>query len=1105
MKLAEISVKRSIFAAMLIAALMVFGLFSLPKIGVELFPDVEFPVITTTVVYPGADPGTMESKVADEVEEALQAIGGVKRLTSRNYEGVTSVILEMELEIDGDQALQEVRDKVSAIERQLPSGIDPPVVQKFNVGATPVLTIALAGDLEIREMTRLAKDVVKQRLQQIPGVGTVDVVGGQEREIQVLVDPNKMTGRGLTVEDVARAIQSQNVEIPAGYLKQTGSELTVKTKGEVTSLDEIADIIVRGTVRVRDVAEVVDTVEEARSGSYLNGGKAVSLVVRKQSGSNVVALAHEAREAMTELEPLLTQRGVSFAVPSDMSVFVEHSINDVKVDLILGAVLTVIIILVFLHDIRATLIAALAIPTSLVATFAFMEWMGFSFNNVTMLALSLSIGILVDDAIVVIENIYRHLEMGKTKRQAALDATSEIGFAVIATTLSIVAVFVPVAYMKGIVGRFFFQFGLTVAAAVLISMLVSFTLTPMLSSRFMQAAHGQQAKARGLFGILLAPFGFLFRPFARAFDRAFAGLERLYAAILRFCLRHPWLTIATAVAALVGSIVLVSMVPSEFITEDDRSEFAVNVELPTGTGLATTVAYTEAVAEDIRAHLPGIRDTFTSVGGGAQGQVNRGQISVTLASPHSRTYTQEQAMQWARARLAGLDATITIAQIDAVGGDAGFRSQPVQFAIRGNDFDEMVAAADRLKERLAAKGGFVDLDTSYRGGKPELAVHVDRNRAADLGVPVASIAQGIRALMAGDPVSTFKDDGEVYDIVVQMPETDRSRFEHLAGLKVRSNNGQLINLANVVRTKREEGPSEIERQGRQRQVVLLANLEGITLGDAQKIIDELAADPEVIPPHLTTGWLGNAEMMVESFVSMGLALVLAIILVFMILAAQFNSLVQPVVIMISLPLSVIGAFGGLFISGMTLNMFSFIGIIMLMGLVTKTAILLVDFANGERAKGRSVVDALVEAGMIRMRPIFMTAGATIFGMLPVALAMSEGGESRAPMAVCVIGGMITSTALTLVVIPVVYLLFERARGARVLRWIGGALFGAGAHDEEGDDELQVDITVQDEVEIPIPAAARHNVAHELTIEEVDELGAEPEEPRTGNSGTRRIA
>jgi HAE1 family hydrophobic/amphiphilic exporter-1 len=1036
MQLVDSSVRRPVFAAMLIMALVVFGLFSYPRLGVNLFPAVDFPVVTVTVIYPGADPTTMESKVAEPVEEAIQGISGIKRMTSRNLEGVTMVVIEFELEVESAPALQEVRDKVAAIERDLPPGIDPPVIQRFDTGAVPVATIALASDLPKDELTRIADKIVKQELQQVPGVGQIDMLGGQEREIRVEVDPGKLTKYGLAVGDVVDTLRAQSLDMPAGHVTQGARELTVTTRGEVHSVAEIEELVINGLggapIRIRDVAKVVDDMAEARSASSLNGNSALALIVRKQSGANTVAIADELRVIMTELQPRLDELGVTYAIPTDNSTFIKKSIEDVEMDLILGSILTVLIIWVFLHDWRATFISALAIPTSVVGTFAFMEVMDFTLNNVTMLALSLSIGILVDDAIVVIENTHRHLEMGKPRMKAAQEATNEIGFAVIATTLSIVAVFVPVAYMSGLIGRFFYEFGLTVSVAVLISMLVSFTLTPMLSARMMKLTH-QESK------FILA----------RLFDRAFGKLESGYAWTIRAALRFPKSTIFMALMTLVASIFVVAQVPGEFVPAEDRNEFAVRITMPVGTSLEATTELAEAVAADIRDNLPGVRDTFTTVGGGSS-QVTNATVGVALVGAGERGWSQMEAMSWTRERLASLrerGVEYTVEIIDPFGGSE-FRNQQIQYSIRGSDMDKLVAAADALAEHIRGIPGFVDVDTTYTGGKPELAIRIDRERAADLGVPVAQIAMTLRSLMAADPVGTLKDEGEVYDIVVRMPAERRAALAKLDGITLRSMSGQLVDLANVVHVEETTGPSEIERQARMRQIIVLADLDGMTLGEAKQIIEAKAK--EVVPPELSTGWIGNAEMMEESFVAMIAVLGLAAVLVYMILAAQFDSLTQPLVIMVSLPLSVIGAFGAIWISGMTLNIFSFIGVIMLMGLVTKAAILLVDFANAEREAGAKLEDALVNAGRVRLRPILMTAAATVIGMLPIALAMSEGGETRAPMAVCVIGGMITSTVLTLIVIPSVYLLSERmiARLSGVWVQLGGARPDA----ETGDHE-----------------------------------------------------
>ncbi|MBI2375172.1 MAG: efflux RND transporter permease subunit [Deltaproteobacteria bacterium] len=1025
MKLADISIRRPVFALMLITALVVFGVQSYPRIGVDLFPNVEFPIVTVTVLYPGADPASMESKVADPIEEALNTMSGIKILRSVNLESVTQIIVQFELEVSGDLAVQDVRDRVSAVMKRLPPGIDPPVVQRFDVGSAPIMSLAISGELPPRELTRVAEDVVKERIQRIKGVGSADLVGGRGREIHVLLDPAKLSGLGLTVQEVAGALSAQNIEVPAGRIEEGQRELAVKTKGEVRSTEELANILITGVggarIRISDVATVEDGNEEARSYAAMDGASAVALVIRKQSGSNTVAVAHKVQEELEAMRPMLREQGVRVDVPTNLAPFIEHSIEDVQFDLWFGALLAVVVILLFLRDARATFISALAIPTSVVATFAFIQVMGFTFNNMTMLALSLSIGILVDDAIVVIENIHRHLESGKAPLVAAADATKEIGLAVLATTFSIVAVFVPVAIMKGIVGRFFFQFGLTVSFAVLVSLLVSFTLTPMMSSRLLKGSGGH--------------------PQSGPIERALRGIERAYRGTLAWALDHRLATMAVASVAMFSSIGLVTRVKTEFLPRGDRSEFQVRVELPTGTSLEASRGFIEAIADDIRKNTPGASGTFVTIGAGSQGQVNVGEVMVLLTPRKEREFHQFDLMSWTRKRFESVtDALITVNQVDAIGGDGGFKQQPIQFNIRGKNMEELTRASQALLVELRKTKGFVDLDQSFRGGKPEIAVEIDRDRAAELGVPVASIATTLRSLVAGDKVTELKDGLDLYDVTMRLSDAEKASLLGLGNLNVRSTTGQLVPLSNVVRIVRGEGPSQIDRQSRQRQITVYAGLEGIALGEAKVMVEDAAG--RVVPKSLTTDFAGMADIMTESFGYMGIALVLAIILVYMILAAQFDSMIHPLTIMLSLPLSVIGAFGGLFIAGLTLNIFSMIGVIMLMGLVTKNAILLIDFTNQLREKGRGPREALLEAGPIRLRPILMTTLAMIFGMLPVALALGEGGEVRAPMAVTVIGGLITSTGLTLIVVPVVYLLFDRFTTSGPIRWIGEKLFSS---------------------------------------------------------------
>ncbi|MBN1606612.1 MAG: efflux RND transporter permease subunit [Polyangiaceae bacterium] len=1021
MNLADVSIRRPVFATMLIAALMVFGLISYPKVGVDLFPSVEFPFITVTVIYPGSDPETMEREVAEPIEEAVNTLGGIRSLRSINQEGVSFVLIEFELEVNQDKAMQDVRDKVARIQNDLPKAAEAPVVDKFDIGSAPIMTVALSGELAPREMFRVADKIVKEELQRVNGVGSVELVGGRNREIHVYLDPDRLSGYGLCVDDVASTIRAQNLEVPAGSYQSGTRDLTVKTKGQVESAQQIAELLLpgaRGMVRVRDVAQVVDGIEDAESASFLDGEPAVSLSIKKQTGANTVAVAEAVKKSVASLLPRVEKAGARLTIANDTSDYIERTIKDVQFDILFGAALAVLVIFLFLVNVRATLISAIAIPTSLVATFAFIKVAGFTFNQMTMLAMSLAIGILVDDAIVVMENIHRHLEMGKPSMKAASEATAEIFLAVLAMTSTILAVFVPVAIMKGIVGRFFVQFGLTVSFAVAMSMLVSFTLTPMMSSRLLALTHEENRLAQWV-------------------DRGMSALERVYGTIIGWSLRYRLTTMGVAVAAFVASGALVSRVKTEFFPAEDRSLFSINVELPTGTALETTSAAAEAIAADLRRHIPGIKHALTTVSGGTQGQDNEATIRVTLVDTKHRKHSQQQIMNWARARYGKIpDVTTTVQEAGIIEG--GGHAQPVQYLVMGDKMDELIAVSDHLKQKLEHRKGFVDVETSYRGGKPEIDIEVDRERAAALGVPVASIASTIRTLLAGDAVSDLKSGADAYDITLQLPPDERSRIASLSGLKVRSVTGQVVDLSNVVRVKRTSGPNKIERMNRQRQITLFANLDGLVLGEAKGIVDREAA--QVVPPDVNTRHEGMGRIMTESFGYMFEALILAVVLVYMILAAQFNSFSQPITVMMSLPLSVIGAFGALYLSGMTLSMMSMIGIIMLMGIVTKNAILLVDFANQQRERGADMFEALITAGKLRLRPILMTSVAMIFGMLPVALALGEGGAMRAPMGVCVIGGLITSTLLTLVIVPVFYSYVEQLVGSRWMKWMGGKLF-----------------------------------------------------------------
>jgi HAE1 family hydrophobic/amphiphilic exporter-1 len=1018
MKLADISIKRPVFATVMVSVLAVFGVWGYQKLSVDMFPDVEFPICTVTAVYPGADPETIESRVVDKLEEAISAVSGIKTLRSTSMESVGLVFVQFELERKADQAVQDVRDKVSAALKNLPSDLEPPLVERLDIGAAPVIAIALAGDMPKRDLTDIAKNTVKQRLQAINGVGTVDIIGGQEREFHVWIDPQRLDSFGLAPGDVAQAVASQNVEIPGGRLDSGALELSIKTRGQVHSAEELGNIIITAAggapVRIRDVARVEDGEQERRSYATFSGKSSVTMVVRKQSGSNTVDVAHKVKAALVKLRAQYPK--VEMKIASDNSLFTERAIDDVKFDLLFGALLAILIIMFFLHDWRATLISATALPVSVISTFAFIYFMGYTLNMMTMLALSLSIGILIDDAIVVIENIHRHLEMGKSPMKAAGEATAEIGLAVMATTASILAVFVPVATMKGLIGRFFVQFGLTVAFAVAVSLFVAFTLTPMLSSRFLRAHTGKG-------------------PIGKAIEGFLDAIEHAYTKLLSAALRHRVLTVLTAIVVFVGSIFLAAIVPKEFMSVEDRSQFLVKLEMPSGSSLGATETMSESIATKLRA-VPGVQDTLVTIGGSALAEINRAEIQVNLVGKKKRNFSQAKMIDYTRNKirewLGRADVNYAVEPFNMTGASSGaFRNSMVQFNVRGKKYEEISKATDEIIKSLGeqkvvvdgkTQAGYVDLDTSYRGGKPELAINIDRDRAADLGVPMAVIAMTMRSLMADDKVSEMTADGQRYDIRMKLDESFRKKAQDLMALKVRSTTGQLVNLSNVVSIVDEAGPGKIERQNRQRQITIFANLSGIALGEATQQVETLAK--KVVPSSMTTDWAGQADMMKESMGYLLSALLLAVIIVYLVLAAQFESFLHPFTIMLSLPLSMVGALGAIALTHSMLNIMTMIGIILLMGLVTKNAILLVDYANTLRRSGMSRKDALLKAGAVRLRPILMTTGAMIFGMGPVALGLSEGGELRAPMAIAVIGGLITSTLLTLVIVPVAYTILD---------------------------------------------------------------------------------
>jgi HAE1 family hydrophobic/amphiphilic exporter-1 len=1001
-------IRQPIFTAMLVLAVVVFGLFAYPKIGVDQFPDVEFPVVTVTTVIPGADPETVENNISDPLEEALNTLSGVETLRSVNVESVSQIVVQFSLNRNVDVAAQDVRDRVQSSLSKLPQEAETPVVAKFDIGAAPILTLSVSGSLPIQELTRLSKDVVKPALQRKQGVGGIDLVGGQEREIQVVVDPNLLRSYGVSISDVTQALRAQSVDIPGGRTSEPGAERVVKLQGEVRSVDALRNLIIASpagaSVRIRDVANVVDGPQEARSGATFNGQRAVALVVRKQSGSNTVQVAHDVMESLGEISELLP-KGVKVSTVTDGSRFIRSSISSVQEDMILGGILAVVIVLVFLRNWRSTLVSAVALPTSVIGTFAVMQALHFTFNVVTMLALTLSIGLLIDDAIVVIENIIRHMEEGASPFKAAYEGTKEIALAVLAVTLSIVAVFIPVAFMDGMMGKFFYQFGVTVAVAVGISYFVSMTLTPMLSSRLLKE-HGHPGMV------------------SRGIERVLRGTENVYRSALRWMLEHRLITMITAVGVLVLTLGLARFINFTFIPAQDMSMAKVTVEMPVGTPLERTQQELASIRRQLE-KVPGVSSVYTSAGGGVQEEVHKGDMMVNLVPLAERAYGQQDFKQYVRQNIVRSAGVKLNAQDYAAVSGGGARSQPVQFNIRGDNWKEVIASAEKTREAMKKQPGFVDVDLSYRSGKPQLSVDIDRDRAASVGVPAAMLGSTLRSFLGGDAIIQYREGGDTYDVKVKLPPEVLADPDQVGALTVRSPTGQLVELRTVADIRPDEGPSQIDRQAQKRQITVLAELRNYSLGEALTFLKDFSA--KELPKTVTTDFEGQGKELAKAGLAFLLALVLGIILVYMILAAQFGSLLDPITIMMSLPFAVIGALGGLLLSGQYMSMFAMIGIIMLMGLVTKNGILLVDFTNQLRAQGKSTKEALLEAGPIRLRPILMTTIAMIAGMVPVALAKGDGAETRVPMAIAIIGGLTTSTLLTLGVVPVFYSLVDGLR------------------------------------------------------------------------------
>ena len=1012
MWLADTSIRRPVFATMVILGLVILGVVSYPRIGVDLFPKVEFPIVNISTTLKGASPEVVDIDLTDKVEEAVNTINGVKTITSTSTEGRSTVIVEFNLERDIDLAVQDVREKIAAIRNRLPEDIDEPVIEKVDPDANPVIWIALTGERSIRELSTYADEILKEQLQRINGVGAIRIAGLRLRQVRVWLDRDKLSAYRISAHDVLIALQRENIELPGGRIEGEFKEYLIKVKGEFTNVQEFNDLIVgfyNGTaIRLKDVGRAEDGMAEKRSVTRFNRVPSIGLGIQKQSGTNTLEVTDRIKKEIENIRKSLPA-GMKLEISFDQSHFIKRSIEEVQFHLLYGGFFASIAVLLFLRSIRVTIISAIAIPTSIISTFAIMNVFGFTFNNMTMLGLSLSVGILIDDAIIVIENIQRHIEKGMGIREAASFATSEIGLAVMATTLAIVVIFLPVAFMKGIIGMFFFQFALTVVFAILVSLFVSFTLTPMLSSKFLKEHTSSHTSTS------------VFKHLSDWLEKQYKKVEESYRRLLSIAIEHRAIVIVSAVIIFILSLYITKFLGKEFLPSEDQSRFVARLEAPKDYSIDQIEGMFKK-AEEIVLATPEIMTIF--YGQGTFGEVHKGTMFIGLKPKSERTRSQQEIMADMRKQfrqIPGLKGTAE--DVSLVGG--GQRMVPIQYSIRGRNLEELNGYSKQIVSEFSKLSGIVDVDTSLEAGKSEVKVYIDRNKAADLGVDIATVAETINFLIGGEvDITRFKDEarGRRYDVKMRLNPENRKDPDDIGRLFVRSKDGRMIELSNIVEIKEGGGPSVINRVDRQRAITLFANLEGKPLGQAKEELDNIAL--KIIPPDYTGSHKGMADMMGESFGYLMFALILGVILAYMVLASQFESFIHPITVLLSMPFSFIGAFAALLITGMTLNIFSFIGLILLMGLVKKNAILLVDYTNTLRAKGMERKEAILTAGPVRLRPILMTTFAMVFGMMPIALGIGEGSETRAPMAIATIGGLLTSLFLTLVVIPVVYDVFD---------------------------------------------------------------------------------
>lgn len=1015
-KLAEICVRRPVFATMLILALTVVGVFSFFSLGVDLLPKADLPTVSVTVTNPGASPDQIESEITKRIEGTVNTISGIEDLRSTSSEGVSLVNITFVLEKSVDVAVQEVRDKVNLVVPDFPETAKAPVIQKLDRDAAPILRIVVSAPRPLREVTAMAEDVIQEQIESITGVGKVDLVGGSRREIQVRIDPAKLRAYSLSIAEVAAALRQQNLELPGGRVEAGARELTVRTMGRIQNVEDFNQIaiVARGAyvVKVKDIGQAVDAEEDLRSSARLNGQPAVTLVVSKQSGQNLVSVANAVKQRLSTIAQTLP-KDYRTEIIADQSIFINAAVDSIKTHLIEGSLLACVVIYIFLANIRTTVIAAIAIPTSIVSTFGLMAAMGYTLNQITMLALTLMVGIVIDDAIIVLENIYRFIEeKGLDPFEAAIEGTREIGLAVMATTLSLLAVFLPVGFMGGIVGRFMSSFGLTASFAIAVSLLVSFTLTPMLGARMLRRPDdrhngGQDAGAAASGG-------------GTKNSRFYRAIDRTYTRLLRWSMARRKVVVAVSAIVVVSIVPLFMFIGKNLTPEDDRSEFEISVRTAEGTSLPAMETVVERIARDIRT-IPGVTDTLTSVGAGERGAVNSGSVYVELAPIAQRELSQQDLMVRSR-DLLGAYATNLRTSVRPVSSGTG-GGAAIQYTLIGPDIQKLHEYSTRLLARMKSMPDVVDPDTSLVYGKPELRIEVDRQRAADLGVRVADISQAVNTLIAGHVVSTFDAGDDQYDVRLRATRDFRDDPDALTRIVVFSKDG-MVTLDNVVDIKEAASPGSIERLNRRRQVTLTANIR--PGGSQAGVIGQLdqAVEQMRLPAGYTTQLGGASKELGRTGYYFVLAISLSFIFMYMVLAAQFESFLHPVTILLTLPIAIPFGILSLIVFGQTVNLFSGLGLLLLFGIVKKNAILQIDHTNTLRAAGLPRYDAIIQANRDRLRPILMTTLALVAGMIPLVVSSGPGSATNRSIGVLVVGGQSLCLLLTLLMVPVFYSLFE---------------------------------------------------------------------------------